>query len=41
MIVTTHPAPERAVRDALEKIARLDVVLERPISIRILDDLPA
>lgn len=41
VIVTTHPAQERAVRDALEKIARLDVVLERPISIRILDDLTA
>jgi homoserine dehydrogenase len=41
VIVTTHPAREAAVRDALERIARLDVVLERPVYIRVLDDVGA
>jgi homoserine dehydrogenase len=39
IVVTTHQAKESAVRDAVAEIAALDVVTERPVCIRVVDDL--
>jgi homoserine dehydrogenase len=41
VLVTTHPAKQRAVADALQTIARLDVVVSRPVSIPVFDAILA
>lgn len=38
VLVTTHPAKERAVREALEKISQLDVVQSRPVCIPVFEE---
>ncbi len=39
VVITTHHAPTEALKNALEEIDRLDVVLDRTVSIRIEDSL--